>query len=183
MKVHLPPLYRRCIDRFSGCLIVLRFPRSCRRWHLLSVSSAEVDRPSEKGLSLFFPNTMGCAPQALRSKARPMHPPPPPCSQTQVWLGGLGRHAGHREETSADERGVAAYKTVELDDLFDGGCSQSRQIQGKDCGTPATRLPTRSGRHWEVRRFFDHTCRLCEALWFLLCVRGRLGRSKCFGGG
>jgi len=39
------------------------------------------------------------------------------------WLG---------EETSADERGVAAYKTVELDDLFDGGCSQSRQIQGKE---------------------------------------------------
>jgi len=39
------------------------------------------------------------------------------------WLG---------ESTSIDERGVAAYKTVEIDDLLDDGAVQHRECQGKE---------------------------------------------------
>lgn len=39
------------------------------------------------------------------------------------WLG---------ESTSTDEMGTAAYKTVELDDYFDGSATQSREVQGQE---------------------------------------------------
>jgi gelsolin len=39
------------------------------------------------------------------------------------WLG---------ESTSIDERGVAAYKTVELDAYFDGQASQTREVEGHE---------------------------------------------------
>lgn len=39
------------------------------------------------------------------------------------WLG---------KQTSIDERGTAAYKTVELDDFFDGACGQNREVMNKE---------------------------------------------------
>eukprot|EP00747_Dinoflagellata_sp_TGD_P166797 gnl/TRDRNA2_/TRDRNA2_190149_c0_seq1.p1 gnl/TRDRNA2_/TRDRNA2_190149_c0~~gnl/TRDRNA2_/TRDRNA2_190149_c0_seq1.p1 ORF type:complete len:395 (-),score=102.95 gnl/TRDRNA2_/TRDRNA2_190149_c0_seq1:61-1176(-) len=39
------------------------------------------------------------------------------------WLG---------ESTSTDEKGTAAYKTVELDDYFDGAPTQHREVMGKE---------------------------------------------------
>lgn len=43
--------------------------------------------------------------------------------EVYFWLG---------ETTSIDERGTAAYKTVELDDYFDGACGQHREVQHKE---------------------------------------------------
>lgn len=43
--------------------------------------------------------------------------------QIYFWIG---------KETGIDERGVAAYKTVELDDLFGGSCGQNREVERKE---------------------------------------------------
>jgi gelsolin len=45
------------------------------------------------------------------------------CHHIYFWLGA---------ETSTDEKGTAAYKTVELDDLLDGEPTQSREVMGKE---------------------------------------------------
>lgn len=48
------------------------------------------------------------------------------------WLG---------DETSLDEQGTAAYKTVELCDLFDGRPTQSREVQGQESSHFRTLFP------------------------------------------
>ncbi|XP_043224020.1 advillin-like [Amphibalanus amphitrite] len=64
-----------------------------------------------------------CGERGAPPSARVQHAPGPLETHIHFWLG---------SETSADEAGVAAYKTVELDELLGGGPVQHREIEGSE---------------------------------------------------
>ncbi|KAF9580705.1 hypothetical protein BGW38_002532 [Lunasporangiospora selenospora] len=63
------------------------------------------------------------------------------------WLG---------KETSQDEAGTAAYKTVELDDYMDGNPTQYREVQGYESKLMLSYFPTFSTLQGGVKTGFNH---------------------------